>query len=67
MDLKYECCFCGETVDINLPESLVIYLSSGPDWKNGTENSLNQQLWCHRQCLKEKMKAGIALTFDDDE
>jgi hypothetical protein len=46
---KYQCCFCGKTIEKISPDVCSIIFST--DFEDG-KSSYDQQLWCHAICFK---------------
>jgi hypothetical protein len=47
--LKYQCCFCGESVEGEPPRELVLQL----------DEEATQQLWCHETCLRGALHPSV--------
>lgn len=57
---KFECCFCGETVDPEQRGSLTCVVAAATSARE--PGSPTQQLWFHGVCLGEKLRPNV--TFD---
>ena len=51
-DIKYQCCFCGETITEN-----PVYISI-------SLNDTKQELYTHKKCLESKLAKNIPLHPD---
>lgn len=60
---KYRCCFCGETVISN--EMDVTGLIVVSNWDKGVDRQQEQQLFCHMNCLKERLEESVPLYIAD--
>lgn len=60
---KYICCFCGEDITSNEIDITGIIVVS--NWDKGSERQQEQQLFCHINCLKERLSKNIPLYIAD--
>ncbi|MPN50668.1 hypothetical protein SDC9_198300 [bioreactor metagenome] len=51
MDDKFQCCICGET--INLKNEPNISLVAIKNWLSTQDKQKEQQLFCHEDCFKK--------------
>ena len=47
---KYECCFCGKTIDTKVISLVAIF-----NWEKEEEEEKSQQWFCHLECLKKTL------------
>lgn len=60
---KYICCFCGEGIvsnEIDITGIIVVF-----NWDKGSERQQEQQLFCHINCLEERLSKKISLYITD--
>lgn len=63
MNNKYQCCFCGNTIEndgLGITGLIVVL-----NWDKGRTDQQEQQLFCHMDCLKERMNPQIPLYIAD--
>ena len=59
MNEKYVCCFCGKEI---VPNSIdITSLTVLSNWEKSYKLQQTQQLFCHIECLKNKMSKNIQL------
>jgi hypothetical protein len=63
MDIQnYVCCFCNQTIEpskIDITSLLVII-----NWEKGREQQHDQQMFCHYNCLKERLSKSFPLYLE---
>lgn len=63
MNNNYQCCFCGikiETESVNVTGLIVV-----SNWEKDRSEQQEQQLFCHMECLKEKVSSKVPLYIAD--
>jgi hypothetical protein len=59
---EYACCFCNQRIepsDIDITSLLVI-----ANWEKIRDQQHDQQMFCHFNCLKEKLYEGFPLYIE---
>lgn len=56
MQEKYQCCFCGNSIQDNITSLIVVY-----DWDKDENLQQEQQLFCHKECLKKNIFKNVPL------
>jgi hypothetical protein len=51
--LRYQCCFCGQSVEGESPREITLTLEGGA----------TQSLYCHEGCLRRALHASVPLGF----
>jgi hypothetical protein len=68
LDLKVQCCFCGEGIGDGAPSSPLLdpcaVLLVG-NWRAAESEQLSQQFFCHLACFRGKMLDPSNLALDD--
>jgi hypothetical protein len=58
-NIEYQCCFWGQTVESLGPDvSGLLYTTNIND---SQEKQHDQQLWCHANCLKQRLHSSVPL------
>lgn len=63
MNNKYVCCFCSKPIESN--EMDVTELVVVSNWDKTIDKQQEQQLFCHMECLKEKVHSDTPLYIAD--
>ena len=64
MNNNYQCCFCGNAIKSNKKlgvTGLVVVMN----WDKDREEQQEQQLFCHMDCLKNRMDSKVPLYLAD--
>lgn len=56
---KYQCCFCGGNIESNQIDITTLIVVS--NWDKQSELQQEQQLFCHVECLKSRLKKNVPL------
>ncbi|MCT4686380.1 hypothetical protein [Vallitalea sp.] len=59
MKKKYQCCFCGKEIKSNHIDITSLVVIS--NWDKTIDNQQEQQLFCHMNCLKDKVNKEVPL------
>lgn len=62
-DLKYTCCFCGNKIPSSNKDVTGLIVIA--NWDKSADEQQEQQLFCHMQCLKERMDKNTPLYVAD--
>ena len=57
---SYQCCFCGKTIVSDVTE-----LVATSNWEKNGEEQIEQQMFCHMDCLKEAVSDKFPLYIAD--
>jgi hypothetical protein len=60
---KYQCCFCGQTITPIGPDVGGLVYTARVD--RSPEGQRDQQMWCHTDCLRERLHPSINLYTAD--
>lgn len=60
---KYQCCFCGESIESNQIDITALIVVSNWDKKQALQQE--QQLFCHMECLRSKLAENVPLYIAD--
>lgn len=61
MNNNYQCCFCGNRIETDDVTGLI----DVSNWEKDKNEQQEQQLFCHMECLKEKLSAKTPLYIAD--
>lgn len=59
MSNQYQCCFCALTIESAGADVGGLLYTTNID--RSEEEQHSQQLWCHAQCLKQRLDASVPL------
>jgi hypothetical protein len=59
---KYQCCFCGDVISLNEVDVTSIIIVT--NWDKNQDKQNEQQLFCHIECLKNRLAKSINLYVD---
>ncbi len=60
---KYKCCFCGQHIESNdIDITSLVVLSN---WDKRQDLQQEQQLFCHMECLRNRIDVNIPLYIAD--
>jgi len=59
----YQCCFCGKKIESGISSVTSIIIIS--DWDKDDDERHEQQLFCHMECLKDKVSTSTPLYIAD--
>lgn len=63
---KYQCCFCGENIQSNqIDVTGLTGLIVVSNWDKSQELQQEQQLFCHMECLRDKLAKDVPLYIAD--
>ena len=68
MTERFQCCFCGETIELFPPDVGGLLYTTCIDRPGQAQHS--QQLYCHTTCLTERLHSSVnmyVLALVDDE
>lgn len=54
---EYQCCFCGKGIAHISPDVAGLLYTTCAD--RGHESQLDQQFWCHTECLKQRLHPSV--------
>ena len=60
---KYQCCFCGENIESNQIDITALIVVS--NWNKDQNLQQEQQLFCHMECLLNKLAENVPLYIAD--
>lgn len=58
MEEKFQCCFCGNSIQSLNRDPVVLLLPLKPEGF--------QQFWAHENCLRQHLHESVPLYFDED-
>lgn len=61
---KYQCCFCGESIESNQVDVTGLIVVS--NWDKNQNLQKEQQLFCHMECFKNKLAKNVILYIEDN-
>lgn len=62
-NLEYACCFCGNKITSSGTDITGLIVIA--NWDKSVDKQQEQQLFCHMQCLKERMDKSTPLYIAD--
>jgi hypothetical protein len=63
MNMNYQCCFCGKTIEALAPDVAALIYVTCID--QPVERQKDQQLFCHTKCLRERLHPSANLYAAD--
>ena len=60
---KYQCCFCSENIESNKIDITALIVVS--NWNKDQNLQQEQQLFCHMECLRNKLADNVPLYIAD--
>ncbi|KPU42118.1 hypothetical protein OXPF_38970 [Oxobacter pfennigii] len=60
---KYQCCFCGDKIESNQIDITALLVVS--NWDKERDLQQEQQLFCHMECLQNKLADNVPLYIAD--